>query len=368
MSRRKLHEVEFGSDSFLDVLANMVGILIILIVIACVRAGRTPVLPPLEGPELVETAEPIASITEQVDAEPVIGPEPIVEVPELGPEDLEPPRELVLQLKSVETEITGLRSRHFATEEELKKLREQAEAARQEADAAEKAASDEKRDLEEHKIRVARLQQSLGDRKDILTGLLADFEDAKNARAPVVKVKHRLAPISQEIQGPEVHFRLLGNRVSVVPLDELVERLKFQLERQKDWLARHSRHQAVVGPVGGYSLQYVVERQQLSPMEERKLGYGAFRVGVASWELVPERDVPTESVEEALRRGSRFAIALQAAPENATLTFWVYPDSFGLYRKLQEASHAEGFVVAARPLPKGVAIAGSPNGTRSAGQ
>jgi len=156
--------------------------------------------------------------------------------------------------------------------------------------------------------------------------------------------------------------------VSVVPLEELVERLKFQLERQKDWLARHSRHQAVVGPVNGYSLQYVVERQQLSPMEERKLGYGAFRVGVSSWEIVPEKGAPSESLDEALRRGSRFAIALQAAPENATLTFWVYPDSFSMYRKLQEAAHAEGFIVAARPLPNGVSIAGSPNGTKSAGQ
>lgn len=368
MSRRKHQEAEFGSDSFLDVLANMVGILIILVVIACVRAGKAPVLPPMEGPELVGTAEPIASITEEVETEPVIGPEPLVEVPELSPEDTSPPQELVLALKSLETEISGLRARHFASEDELKRLRLEAAATSQEADEAEKAVDEEKRDLDEKKARVARLQQSLGDRKGVLSGLLADFEEARNAQTPVVKVKHRLAPISQEVQGPEVHFRLSGNRVSVVPLEELVERLKFQLERQKDWLARHSRHQALVGPVGGYSLQYVVERQQLSAMEERKLGYGAFRVGVSSWELVPEKDAPSESLNEALRRGSRFAIALQAAPENATLTFWVYPDSFGLYRKLQEAAHAEGFIVAARPLPKGVAIAGSPNGSRSAGQ
>ena len=50
------------------------------------------------------------------------------------------------------------------------------------------------------------------------------------------------------------------------------------------------------------------------------------------------------------------------------LTFWVYPDSFKLYRTLQEACHAEGFVVAARPLPEGVLIEGSPYGSKSAGQ
>jgi hypothetical protein len=103
-------------------------------------------------------------------------------------------------------------------------------------------------------------------------------------------------------------------------------------------------------------------------MEERKLGTGAFRVGVSSWVLVPDAEVPSETADQALRRGSRFAIALQAAPEKASLTFWVYPDSFGLFRTLQEASHAEGFVVAGRPLPEGASIEGSPHGTRSAGQ
>jgi hypothetical protein len=59
---------------------------------------------------------------------------------------------------------------------------------------------------------------------------------------------------------------------------------------------------------------------------------------------------------------------LRLADEKATLTFWVYPDSFAAYRELQEFAHAEGFDVAARPLPHGVPIAGSPNGSRSSSQ
>ena len=42
MSRRAREEMPFGSDSFLDVLANIVGILIILIVAAAARMGRAP--------------------------------------------------------------------------------------------------------------------------------------------------------------------------------------------------------------------------------------------------------------------------------------------------------------------------------------
>ena len=43
MAREKDDDIEFGSDSFLDVVANIVGILIILIVVAGIKAGAAPV-------------------------------------------------------------------------------------------------------------------------------------------------------------------------------------------------------------------------------------------------------------------------------------------------------------------------------------
>ena len=57
----------------------------------------------------------------------------------------------------------------------------------------------------------------------------------------------------------------------------------------------------------------------------------------------------------------------QAKPDTV-LTFWVYPDSFPLYRSLVDFAHKEGYTVAARPLPEGLRIAGSPAGSKSAGQ
>src|SRR5579871_1318888 len=49
--RREREETPFGSDSFLDVLANIVGILIILIVAAASRMGRVPDLALLTQPD-----------------------------------------------------------------------------------------------------------------------------------------------------------------------------------------------------------------------------------------------------------------------------------------------------------------------------
>ena len=92
------------------------------------------------------------------------------------------------------------------------------------------------------------------------------------------------------------------------------------------------------------------------------------RIVVSGWKVVPEPGLVSEPVETALRGDSRFLTALRLADSDATLTFWVYPDSFDAYRKLQEAAHAAGLAVAARPLPAGVPIAGSPNGSRSSSQ
>src|SRR5262249_52426980 len=159
--------------------------------------------------------------------------------------------------------------------------------------------------------------------------------------------------------------RLEKDRVSVIPWSVLLQRMMSQIERQKDWLARHPGQMGTVGPIDGYSLQYTLEHVPLSPSETRRLPVGGYRLQLASAMFPPETDVPAETADQALRRGSRFATALQAAPENATLTFWVYPDSFAIYRKLQEAAYAEGFTVAARPMPEGLPIGASPHGTRS---
>ena len=73
-------------------------------------------------------------------------------------------------------------------------------------------------------------------------------------------------------------------------------------------------------------------------------------------------------MKQALTPGSLFYTALRSAPTDTTLTFWVYPDSFGSFRELQTFAHQHGFKVAARPLPDGMLIMGSPSGSKSLGQ
>jgi hypothetical protein len=352
MSRRNREEIPFGSDSFLDVLANIVGILIILIVAAAARMGRAP------DPVLLSQKAPESAVA--APAAPARG------APE--PESDEPPPELTAEMAAIAGRLTALDTKANAVDARLKQVQAQILSSRKALSDDQKDAAGRTTELRDAQLRVARLEESLGERKQVLSGLLAEFEEAQNARTPALEVRHRLAPISQEITGEEIHFRVSKGRVTVVPLNLLVERIKTQLERQKEWLANRGRHEAVVGPVDGYTMRYTVEKRALSPLDRSRLGYGAYRIAVTHYELVPEPDLIGETAEEALRRNSKFAQVVKTAQDGAALTFWVYPDSFHAYRILQAACQAEGFIVAGRPLPDGIPIRGSPDGARSAGQ
>jgi hypothetical protein len=369
MSRHQREEMPFGSDSFLDVLANIVGILIILIVAAASRMGRVPdpVLLSQTVPETVQKQDlPPSPPTEA--AEPVPVPEPEHELARSDPETDEPPPGLNQELEAISRRLLVLEAKTPVADDKLKKLRSAHQSALEKLKETDQDSAKQTDALREAQLRVARLEESLGERKEALNGILAEFEEAQKATPQAVEVKHRLAPISQEIVGEEMHFRLAEGRVSVVPLQPLIDRVIRQMKRQQDWLASRGKHEAVVGPVDGYSMQYVVEKQSLSVLDRSRLGYGAYRIGVTHADIVPERDLAAETPEQALRRGSRFSTAVKTAPAKAALTFWVYPDSFHAFRILQAACQAEGFIVAARPLPEGHLIGVAPNGSRSAGQ
>lgn len=363
MSRKHRGEEHFGSDSFLDVLANIVGILIILIVSAAARVQR--------GPEIAQSAsaveDPEASASEPVAAPIAAEPDAQIQAAlELEPD--EPPPEVAAEMRALQQKMAALADKSRAAAVRLKKLRAESSTAAEDLSAEVQAATKEAGKLKQQQLRLARLEEAIGERQGVLRSLLAEFEEVENAKPPATEIKHRLVPVSQEVVGNEVHFRISGGRVSVVPLQLLVERVKNQLERQKDWLAARGHHEAVVGPVDGFTMCFEVERKSLSALERNRHGYGYYRIGISKCEILPDRSLTDESPEDALRRGSKFSLAVKTAPDQATLTFWVYPDSFHAFRILQAACQAEGFVVAARPLPAGLNIAVGPDGTRSAGQ
>lgn len=373
MSRRQAEDPVFSTDSFLDIVCNLVGIMIILIIVAGLRVSRAPVVPIAN--------EPAPAAPETVAPAVIAAPAHSgIQLNELGkwlesapaapvtPTVVLPPADLVAQADELrvrisdlsgandelEAEATAAQRRREAIEQRISELRAQVEATTAQAlgpvSAAEAAET-----IRELEAQVERLKAE--------SAALLEQPDAPQV------LKHKVTPISRQVaEKDEVHFHVFGNRVSVVPLDALAEALKLRMQRSRDLFTRLNRYEGTAGPIDGYLMKYVIEKQQPSAIEELRSGGSFLRIQLTYYELEPGRDVLSESVEEALAPGSRFVQALGRARRGTALTFWVYPDSFDAYRKLQDFAHEARFEVAARPLPFGVPIAGSPNGSRSAAQ
>lgn len=359
------------SDSFLDIVANIVGILIILIVVAGVRVGQTAALPVAEpAPAEAAVTEPVVvpAPPERPKLEPVIAPRPtIVRLP--APEPLAPPLPsptLIAAIDDAVSDLERLKAEQASLILLADELQDTSSKLQAQAIDVTEATSAIEQQLGEVETFGEALLGQIDQLQSALDGVGRQISDVPGERVTVLR--HRLNPIGREVQGTELHFRIEGSRVARVPIAELIEQLKPQVERQKDWISKFQRHQGRLGPVDGFSMEYLLERQRLSVIEELRLGAQMMRISVTGWKVVPERDLATESVEEALNADSRFMSALRLVDRNATLTFWVYPDSFSAFRRLQEAVHEQGLAVAARPLPHGVPIAGSPNGSRSSSQ
>ena len=215
---------------------------------------------------------------------------------------------------------------------------------------------------------IAALQTDVETKQRVVAGLHLELAETEAAKPPPQVLRHKLTPLGRTVEGEELHFLLSENRVAVVPVADLAEELKAELQRKRNQLIRGQTRVGTVGPVGGFTMEYVVERQTISLMDELRQGAAVVKVGVSQWRMLPQPTVVTESLTEAMHSSSRFLRALRAGGTHATLTFWVYPDSFALHRQLQDFAHDNGFEVAGRPLPFGIPITGSNRGSRSVAQ
>jgi hypothetical protein len=176
------------------------------------------------------------------------------------------------------------------------------------------------------------------------------------------------SPVARPTTGGESHFELHRNRISYIDLDRLLDLTRADAQvriRMSDRVAAISNK---VGPVGSFSLEYELLKAVPGSVEEL-LERKSLRYDLRAWEIVPEFENRGETYEATKNPISEFTRAVNRInPARGTITLWVYPDSFTLYRRLRDDLVARGFSVAARPLPDGMTIRGSPLGTQSAAQ
>ncbi|WP_165244897.1 hypothetical protein [Paludisphaera soli] len=174
-------------------------------------------------------------------------------------------------------------------------------------------------------------------------------------------------PVSRPAKADEFHFELRHDRVSFIDLDRMLELAKSDAQVKLRMADRMGVLTSQVGPVGWFSLSYVLGRAQSSI--EELLERHSIRFDLRGWEVVPTSENRGETYESTRNPISEYARAInRLSPGRSVVTMWVYPDSFNLYRTLRDELNDRGFSVAARPLPEGMLIRGSPLGSVSATQ
>lgn len=196
-------------------------------------------------------------------------------------------------------------------------------------------------------------------------------EGAALAKVPKPKGKPLIdkSPVAKTAEGDEFHFEVRRDRVAFFDLEKLMEKVRTDARVRLRIAGPGARRiGGTVGPVGSFSMQYEMARDGVV-VDELLDVRGMTTFNLTGWELVPEGNLRGETYETALTPSSEFSKALnRIRPGKTTVTMWVYPDGFDLYRKLRDYLNSRGFLVAARPLPQGIPIRGSPGGSTSAGQ
>lgn len=328
-----------GEDSFLDIVANMVGILIILVMVVGVRA---------QG-QLDEAEE-----TPQVASVP-------------------PPPELVEARRNVLSNSAEM----LRMAGEVDRMRVTRAARTAERDRLARLVSLQKVEMQQRKQVLDQGRQEEFELNQQIEGVTQQIErlkqqlDARSQpRTETVEIASYSTPISKTIEGNEAHFQLKAGRVVPIPVDQLLNELKDEVRNQAWKLRDRPEVTDTVGPIGGFRMRYTLVRVQVPPqVNSSGVRGGGTLIQLDQWTLVPTSSQIGETLDEAYQQQSAFRAAVgRVNPRQSSITIWVYPDSFAEFRALRKDLYESGYSVAGRPLPEGVPIAGSPDGSKSAAQ
>lgn len=343
MSRRQEVHAEIpGQDSFLDVIANLVGVMIILIMVAGMQAKSVFV-------ELLgEKAPTPPAAVESPLVKDLAAAEEAAKAVERGFQDL------AARMRREQFEIDYRRAERDRISTLVAAAENTLEAKSNELTAAQK---------EEYEM-FAQLNAAKRQLRDLK---LATDATANMPATPGI-IEHLPTPMAKTVFGKELHLRLMGGKIAYVPMNEFTDRLKEDAQRNAWKLRDSDRITEVLGPIDGFRMKYTLHRVEKTIPTQG----GPARASMVALErfiLVPVTDELGEPMNLALTQGSgTLGLLKDFPPDRTTITVWVYPDSFQEFRKFKAEMFKLGYATAGRPLPDGHPIGGSPEGSQSAAQ
>jgi hypothetical protein len=338
-----VREIAFSFDSFLDVVANVVGIIIrlILVVWAGARAygSLTAVTTPAPGHR--QRARSIRAIHD-----------PLKDELARHRQDLAAAQARLLaqlrQVQSVNTEGKELQGKLAALEARLEEQKS-AKAGLDKIAARHQAAQQTVAlSLEELREKSRKLQKAIQDLEKM---------PRKN------KTLRYHTPVSAPVESEQMVFECRNGKVTFIDMASLRTDIERRLQENLKALRNQDDFQGIAGPVGAFRLRYTLERiHEVFTMDRGD-------IHVTRWEIEPVVKERGEPEEKALAAGSAFrGIVDSLDPRRHVVTMFVYPDSFALFRRLRDYLYDLDLVVAGNPWADGRPITFAPNGFRSRGQ
>jgi len=288
MAKRNEDELAIGEDSFMDTIANLVGIMIILVVIVGAKGyDAARALAREEAHDQIQQLQSPTSQAENLDRD--------------LDDQLEELEKYEIETAYRNAERLTLVDRKTLIDQEIRKRLAQLDQDAQEAFEVEAQAKALERDLE-------KLIRSQGDLPEV--------------QKQVIALQHLPTPMAKTVFGKELHVMLRDHQLTVIPWDLLVDQLKSSARATASRNSQRDKFEDVLGPIDGFLM----------------------RQGRLRGELDSSRSSHT------------------------TVTVWVDPESFAEFRMLKELLYKEGYLCAARPLPRDMRIGASPQGSSSTAQ
>ena len=338
-TNRRGQDASAGEDSFLDIVANLVGVLIILVVVVGAKAGtriQEAIVKPAEERSLSELQNQHEKARRHA-------------------------RNLLKDNYQLEDKILFEQNLMAERNSNRNQLLVQLVSAKEELDMRKEALNTSQQEALEQVSKLNALKSEYQKLDSEFTALasLASREES---------IEHFPTPIAKTVFNEEIHFRIREGRITYVPMNELTDRMQDEWKEKAKKLQAANETVETVGPVGDFRLQYHLraeDRMVATPYGEAKDRFIEFTRFV----MVPISDNIGEPVMDALSNGSDFRNWIDLLdPEKTTVSVWVYPDSFAQFNELKQWLYQRRFKTACWPLSKNSPISGGPSGYRSTAQ
>jgi hypothetical protein len=282
---------------------------------------------------------------------------------------------ITTDVKAIEKEADGLEAEVRRLSSEIETVDRAATRAHAERDSLALMAAAHEHELNERRQKLDGKTREEYDLRRTLATATTDLEQVKFAldqkskikEVKTTKINTYPTPISRTVNGRQLHFQLRHNRVSYVPMEEMVKMFEDDAKNTVQRLRDVTDVDETLGPMNGFRMRYHLEREDVPTSMNGGQGRPS-RISFG-FVLIPVSETMGETLEQALSQHSEMRDTLRDYnPSKITVTLWTYPDSFAAFRAMKQELYLLGYSVAGRPLPEGQPIGASSEGTKSSAE